>query len=152
MLQAEAGVLQLHAKHILHRDIKPANFLTHNGQLVLNDFDMACQSYDTEEISRRPVGTMAFWSPRCDAEIPGWHYAPEDDWMGLALTFASWLGVYQPALRSPSMRASVKLGAVHTLLSPGFEVMMPDSFRQRIQPVFDQVNAEVISAQRQSAG
>jgi len=155
--QAEAAVQQLHTMHILHRDIKPANFLAHNGQLVLNDFDMACQSCQTGEISRRPVGTMAFWSPRCDVEIPGWHYAPEDDWMGLALTFASWLGVYQPALRSPSTcspsaNASVKLGAVHTLLSPGFEVMLPGSFRQRIQPAYDQVNSEVVSAQCHSAG
>ena len=139
-MQAEAAVQLLHGKGILHRDVKPDNFLTHNDTLQLNDFDVSCFQYEEVLRSIRPVGTCKFWSPRCDHAVDSsWMYEDKDDWMGLALTFASWLGVY--AGDQPSEDNIVaKMGAVKTLL--GLQTA-PDALKARLKPVVDGIEGEL---------
>lgn len=130
---------QLHSCGVLHRDIKPSNFLMHGQQLLLNDFDLAC--FEHEVVEAVKVGTPRFWSPRADVEIAGWRYSREDDWMGLALTFAEWLGVYGPRAHAGGPPAHMKLCVVQMLLDPGSKV--GDAFRQRIQPVWSMISQQV---------
>ena len=95
-MQAEAALEALHACGIFHRDIKPDNFLVNGSNLLqLNDFDLSCQERDAMEMAT-PIGTKSFWSPRFDSEGPWTRYSQEDDWLGLALTFAYWGGHYRP--------------------------------------------------------
>lgn len=142
VLQAEAAVDHLHKANILHRDIKPANFLMHEGRLLLNDFDVSCFIRDREARKQHPVGTVSFWSPSCDVHIKDWLYDKDDDWMGLALTFASWLGVYQDTSdRDACARSVNKVCVVKELLRAGYG--LPESFKTRMEPVYKRVSHKV---------
>ena len=107
---------------------------------MLNDFDTACYDSNWEETSKRRVGTPGYWSPYCDVDIVGWSYSKDDDWMALALTFGKWLGVYNPQPRLGALAcATVKLGVVRTLLTPGFDAPVAFKLRPRMAPVFERV-------------
>jgi hypothetical protein len=145
--QAEAALLMLHSKSVLHRDVKPDNFLVHGVNLQLNDFDVSCFMHDEALRRQRPVGTLEYWSPSCDVHVGDWMYDEADDWMGLALTFASWLGIYM-ACPFSGEAAAAKMGAVKTLLS--FQ-SVPEALKARIKPALDQV-AGVVGASGQGWG
>ena len=66
-------------------------------------------------------------------------YDEADDWMGLALTFASWLSVY--AGGQPSMdNIVVKMGIVEVLLRLQ---NAPKALKERIQPIFYSIRDEL---------
>ena len=128
-------MLALHGKSILHRDVKPDNFLMHEGALQLNDFDISCFEHEHTEKERQPVGTPAYWSPRFDVPGSYWVYDQDDDWMGLALTFAFWLGFYS-VLQQPFDIVAAKIGAVRALVASR---RVPEALKARIGPVLERV-------------
>lgn len=139
-VQAEVALQTLHDKQVLHRDVKPDNFLMHGDVLQLNDFDVSCLRHDLAQRVIRPVGTCEYWSPRCDIHNDsGWLYDEADDWMGLALTFAFWLGTYA-ARQSSSDNVQVKVGAVRMLLALR---SAPEALKARIRPVVDLIAGDV---------
>ena len=135
LLQAEAAICTLHTNHVLHRDVKPDNFLIHDGTLQLNDFDVSCFEHEQELRVHSPVGTSSFWSPRYDVPVHGWAYDHDDDWIGLALTFAFWLGFYTAPKWSLDIIAN-KLGAVRALVAARGA---PEALKARIGPVITRV-------------
>ena len=82
--QASQGLAALHAKHILHRDVKPSNMVIIHGELVLNDFDVACTLEDKSQLEKLDVGTDIYRSPKLSNK-----WRQRDDWLGLALSFLS---------------------------------------------------------------
>ena len=135
ILQAEAAIDMLHHNRVLHRDVKPDNFLVHNDTLQLNDFDVSCFEHEQELRERLPVGTYTFWSPRFDIPVHGRAYDYDDDWMGLALTFAFWLGFYTAPKWSCDFIAA-KMGAARALVAAR---RVPEALKERIRPVITRV-------------
>jgi hypothetical protein len=116
----------------------------HDGKLQLNDFDISCFDYEIDELSVKPVGTRGFWSPRCDAdaddeEEEDWLYSESDDWLGLALTFAFWYGVYTVP-KPPADFVALKLGAMRKLLAIEH---VPMALKNRLMPVVEEVAKEL---------
>ena len=149
----------LHGHRILHGDLKPSNFLMFGGDLRLNDFDTAHFMDDPDAGSQgRLFGTPGFWSPRLDRQPPGWKYDEDDDWMGLALTFAFWFGIYTPERQDPAaaqvskeamaeMVANDKVAKVELLLN---SKLTPKDFKERLLPVFERVEKEVRALMQQA--
>ena len=129
----------MHANNIFHRDVKPDNFLLYGDDLQLNDFDLSCFRHEEPLRSFRPVGTCLYWSPRCDASMGSWMYDEVDDWMGLALTFAAWLGVYAGG-QNPTDNIVVKMHIVEVLL---LLQTAPMALKERIQPAYVSVRDEL---------
>ena len=113
----------------------PDNFLIHNDTLQLNDFDVSCFEHEREVRELLPVGTCTFWSPRFDILVHGQAYDCDDDWMGLALTFAFWLGFYAAPTWSPDILAT-KMGAARALVAAR---SVPKALKARIKPVITRV-------------
>jgi hypothetical protein len=86
--QAMSAVKGMHARRVVHRDIKPENFIVINGKLMLNDFDVACELDDIQQLEAT-VGTTRYRSPKFDH-----YYRERDDWLSLALSFLSLLHMY----------------------------------------------------------
>lgn len=126
----------MHKNHILHRDVKPDNFLVHNGVLQLNDFDLSCTKYEVQATMH--VGTTKFCSPRFD-DGSAKTYNEDDDWFGLALTFAYWLRLYS-ATQSPDDNKAVKLNIVETFLGLS---TTPPALKARIEPIFARIREEL---------
>ena len=82
--QASHGLDAMHKKRILHRDVKPSNMILIHGQLLVNDFDIACEMDSSSEITQLLVGTRDFHSPKLADK-----WRPRDDWLGLVLSFLS---------------------------------------------------------------
>ena len=140
--QTEAAIRTLHSNRVLHRDIKPDNFLVYKDSLQLNDFDVSCFEHEQELRKHLPVGTSTFWSPRIDVPVDGWAYDYDDDWMGLALTFAFWLGFYTAPTWSCDI-VSIKMGAVKALVEAR---SVPAALKACIEPVVTRVASSSLPA------
>lgn len=103
----------------------------------MNDFDISCTDFETQAVTRR-VGTEKFWSPRFDNDCAK-TYDKDDDWFGLALTFAYWLGLYS-GIQSPVDNMTVKLYTVRMLLSLHDT---PAALKARINPSFSRIEKEL---------
>ena len=90
-MQGLTAVRALHGQGVLHCDLKPDNLLlSRSGQLLLNDYDLACYSSHPHRLH---VGSPLFMSPRLQEEhFP--LYTTDDDMLALGLTFAHLLKVH----------------------------------------------------------
>ncbi|KAK9805528.1 hypothetical protein WJX72_003392 [[Myrmecia] bisecta] len=103
--QAVTAMTALHSRQVLHRDLKPENILiTQDGDLKLNDFDLACMQGDS--VARHLVGNDACRSPAFEERFAtGGRYNAQDDGVGLVLAFASVAGYNWDS--SPAAKRSI---------------------------------------------
>lgn len=102
--------------------------------------------HEPRDLEVKPVGTKGFWSPRIDADVPNWHYSADDDWISLALTLGSWLGVYAPVPDTGDRAAAHKLGSLRTLLGPSWVQLLPEALGARLRSVMQRVEEDVLGS------
>jgi hypothetical protein len=117
--QSSDALSAMHRAGVLHRDVKPSNMIIIHGALVLNDFDVACELKDDQQLHNLVVGTSTFHSPKLKDM-----WRERDDWISLVLSFLSFRLPFPFVDKQAALESAMNL------------TWVPNSMKERIEKCY----------------